>query len=146
MPCSAPRRENRRSRVVFRVAPPADPSASPEVERAWVVIDVVRMSEWIRAWDPAEAERRIEQDLLAILAHEFVAHVGSVAHSRRLADFCDDPTGAETAGELPCSVRTENVVRAELNVNLGLRGADRLPKRESYSLSVMNFARALGDR
>ncbi|MGD8362420.1 MAG: hypothetical protein PVJ04_13420 [Gemmatimonadota bacterium] len=90
-------------------------------------------------------EWRIDQDFLAILAHEFVAHVGSIAATKQLEDFCDDPpTGADFSDsrELACSIRVENQVRRELNRALGLKGDRALPLRTNYSLEVMNFARA----
>jgi hypothetical protein len=100
--------------VVFEMARTgAEGRGQDYVERVWLAIEVDSIERWIRAtgWD--EADARIRADLLATLAHEFVAHVGSIAASRRLADFCDDPHGAE-----------------------------RLPERRSYALDVMNFARA----
>ena len=109
------------------------------VERAWVVIDVDAME--ARIGVGAKARAALEQDLLAALAHEFVAHIGSVARSRSLDDFCDDPTPASQAIDpLGCSIRVENQVRRELNRGLGLRGSERLAERTAYSLDVMNFA------
>jgi hypothetical protein len=104
--------------VVFEMARTgAEGRGQDYVERVWLAIEVDSIERWIRAtgWD--EADARIRADLLATLAHEFVAHVGSIAASRRLADFCDDPHGAE-----------------------------RLPERRSYALDVMNFARAYAHR
>jgi hypothetical protein len=105
---------------------------------------------WIRATGWEDAEARIRADLLATLAHEFVAHVGSIAESRRLADFCDDPPpghGPRTSRhDAAFSIRVENRVRRELNRGLDLRGAARLPERRSYALDVMNFARAYARR
>ena len=134
--------------VVFRVGRRAAdaPSASPVVERAWVAVDVDSVESWIRSTGTHRANARIQQDLLAILAHEFVAHVGSIARTQRLSDFCDDPpAGARARGESgagACSLRVENRVRRELNRGLGLAGPDRLPERRSYALDVMNFSAA----
>lgn len=132
--------------MVFRVAPPPDGApagASPTVERAWVAIDVVRIEGWIRAAGDRRAEALIDQDLLAILAHEFVAHVGSVARTTRLADFCDDPPpGARPGADVACSLRVENRVRRELNEGLRLKGAERLSHRATYALDIMNFEQA----
>jgi hypothetical protein len=130
--------------MVFRVAP-ADEGLG-RVERAWVVIEVDLISRWIQETGDAEAEARIEADLLAILAHELIAHVGSIAATHRLEDFCDDPApgaarSAWSSG-LGCALEMENRVRAELNRGLDLEGAARLPRRTSYALDVMNFARA----
>jgi len=132
--------------MVFRVAP--DPGGLGTVERAWVVIEVDLIARWIHETGDEDAETRIEADLLAILAHELIAHVGSVAETHRLEDFCDDPAPAAIAGRpdwstgLGCSLDIENRVRRELNRGLGLEGAARLPRRTSYALDVMNFARA----
>jgi hypothetical protein len=131
--------------MVFRMAPGND--GVDRVERAWVVVEVDLIARWIRdSGDPA-AEARIEADLLAILAHELIAHVGSIAATHRLDDFCDDPApegtrGAEWSAGLGCSLEIENRVRAELNRGLQLEGAARLPRRTSYALDQMNFARA----
>jgi hypothetical protein len=133
--------------VVFRVdAPPAgahrgDPGT---VDRAWIAVEADSVEAWIRDVTDGDAQRQIQADYMAILAHELVAHVGSVARTRRLADFCDDPppgTGMDRR-ELACSLRTENQVRRELNRSLGLKGTDAFPERRNYSLEVMNFARA----
>ncbi|MBV9772594.1 MAG: hypothetical protein JO040_01505 [Gemmatimonadetes bacterium] len=136
--------------------------AGTAVERAWVAVEVDSVEAWNRRGGGRDADARIEQDLLAILAHEFVAHVGSVAGTRRVADFCDDPTPAQRGrsaralarGEAPpsdgeaasCALRVENRVRRELNRGLDLRGDRALPERESYALDVMNFARARARR
>jgi hypothetical protein len=128
--------------IAFRVAP--DAAGLDRVERAWVVVEVDLIARWIHETGDQEAEARIEADLLAILAHELIAHVGSVATTRRLEDFCDDPVpGARSiAGDPGCSLRMENRIRRELNRGLRLRGAAQLPERRSYALDVMNFARA----
>jgi hypothetical protein len=132
--------------MVFRVAPDAE--GRDRVERAWVVIEVDLIARWIHEADGPEAEEKIEADLLAILAHELIAHVGSVAATRRLEDFCDDPApdgavrAAEWSATLGCALEIENRVRAELNRGLELDGAARLPRRTSYALDVLNFARA----
>jgi hypothetical protein len=134
--------------VVFRVAPPTAAAAQGgpgTVERAWVAVEADSVERWIRAVDGQDAGWRIEEDYLAILAHEFVAHVGSIAASRRLDDFCDDPPPGPSPGapgELACSLRVENRVRRELNQGLGLTGKRKLPERRDYTLQVMNFARA----
>ncbi len=131
--------------MVFRVAGPSPDGgleAMGRVERAWVAVRVDSVAGWIHRAGLADADRLIEDDLLVILAHEFVAHVGSIARSRRLEDFCDDPVLGEGTGELACSLRVENRVRRELNRGLGLTGDRRLPQRRSYALDVMNFARA----
>lgn len=125
--------------VAFRVAGAAEAGTA---ERAWIVVDVDAMAARLGGRGERDAAL-LQQDVLATLAHEFVAHVGSVARTRRMSDFCDDPTPAsQTIDPLGCSVRVENRVRRELNRELGLRGADRLPERDGYSLDVMNFARA----
>ncbi len=134
--------------VVFRVnAPPPDApaQASGMVERAWVAVEADSVELWIREAGGKDTDWRIDQDFLAILAHEFVAHVGSIAATRRLEDFCDDPlSGAGVSGsrEMACSIRVENQVRRELNRALGLKGDRALAVRKNYSLEVMNFARA----
>lgn len=134
--------------AVFRVsAPPPDAPARAlgTVERAWVAVEADSVERWIRKAGGKDVDWRIDQDFLAILAHEFVAHVGSIAATRRLEDFCDDPPfGAEVSGsrETSCSIRVENQVRRELNQTLGLKGDRALPIRTNYSLEVMNFARA----
>jgi hypothetical protein len=115
------------------------------VERAWVAVEADSVELWIRNAGEGDVEWRIDQDFLAILAHEFVAHVGSIAATKQLEDFCDDPpTGADFSDsrELACSIRVENQVRRELNRALGLKGDRALPLRTNYSLEVMNFARA----
>lgn len=142
--------------VVFRVAAPAAAApagASDRVERVWVVVAADSVEQWIRGAGWADASDRIQDDFLAILAHEFVAHVGSIARTGRLDDFCDDPPpgqstadGRAQAGGLACSIRVENQVRRELNRGLGLTGSHRLPERRSYALDVMNFARAYRKR
>ena len=127
--------------MAFRVAPATD--GEDRIERAWVVVEVELISRWIRESGDPDAEARIEADLLAILAHELIGHVGSVAASRRLEDFCDDPApGARGSSRLGCSLEIENRVRRELNRGLKLQGAARLPERRSYALDVMNFTRA----
>lgn len=134
--------------VVFRVSAPlpdAPAQALGTVDRVWVAIEADSVEVWIRNDGGTDVDWRIHQDFLAILAHEFVAHVGSIAATRRLEDFCDDPlTGAEVADsrEMSCSIRVENQVRRELNQALGLKGDRALPRRTDYSLEVMNFARA----
>jgi hypothetical protein len=133
--------------VVFRVsAPPAGAPAGDlgTVDRAWVAVEADSVEGWIRDVTDADADRLIRQDYLAILAHELVAHVGSVARTRRLADFCDDPPpdAAMNPDAQSCSLRIENQVRRELNRSLDLKGKDKLPQRRNYSLEVMNFARA----
>jgi hypothetical protein len=137
--------------MVFRVAP--DGEGLGRVERAWVVIEVELIARLIHESGDAEAEQRIDADLLAILAHELIAHVGSIAATHRLEDFCDDPTPdasrSEWSSGLGCALEVENRVRRELNRGLDLEGAARLPRRTSYALDVMNFARAgrsLGER
>ena len=126
--------------MAVRVAPAAN--GEHLVERVWIAIDVQEMADRIARVAPARADAMLEADLLVTLAHEFVAHVGSIARSRRPDDFCEDPTPAsQSIDALGCSVRVENRVRRELNRGLGLRGPDRLPERLSYSLEVMNFAR-----
>jgi hypothetical protein len=130
--------------------------AEARVERVWIAVEVDSVEAWIRRASRGNAELRIRQDLLAILAHEFVAHVGSIAATRRVEDLCDDPTAeqrrrsalARARGEAPpldgelaaCSLRMENRVRRELNASLGWRGTRALPPRHSYSLDVMHFA------
>ncbi len=137
--------------VVFRMAPPAPGApvgSSDEVKRAWVVVEADSVTRWIREADGPRATELIQNDLLAILAHEFVAHVGSIARTRRLADFCDDPPPSASlpqagpAPDLACSLRVENQVRRELNRGLRLEGPHRLPERKSYALDVMHFGRA----
>ena len=134
---SAPGRTESPARVVFRL------DREGAIERAWIAVDVDAMDRLEqRAWS-GEARERLDDDLLATLAHEFVAHVGSVARTRRVADFCDDPPAGDHADEaLACSLRVENRVRAELNEGLGLTGQRRFPRRDSYSFDVMNFSRA----
>ena len=105
------------------------------------------MERWIEDSGAPNAQEHIRDDFLAILAHEFVAHVGSLARSKRIEDFCDDPPpsadgSARSAGDLACSLRVENQVRRELNSGLGLEGSHRLPERRSYALDVMYFAKA----
>jgi hypothetical protein len=115
------------------------------VERAWVAVEADSIELWIRNAGGKDVDWRIDQDFLAVLAHEFVAHVGSIAATRRVEDFCDDPlTDAELSDspEMACSIRVENQVRRELNQALGLKGDRALPIRTDYSLEVMNFARA----
>ena len=63
-----------------------------------------------------------------IIAHKLIAHVGSVAETHRMEDFCDDPS-AEATGRRPdwstglgCSLETENRIRRELNRGLALEG------------------------
>lgn len=127
--------------VVFRVAP------RERVERAWVVVDVDRIDAAIRARRAQDADALVESVLTVALAHELVAHVGSVARSRSLADFCDDPApGTGRRDAQACSLQVENRVRRELNRSLGLKGARRLPERQSYALDVMNFAWADASR
>ena len=134
--------------VVFRVsAPPPDAPAQAlgTVERAWVAVEADSIELWIRNAGGKDVDWRIDQDFLAVLAHEFVAHVGSIAATRRVEDFCDDPlTDAELSDspEMACAIRVENQVRRELNQALGLKGDRALPIRTDYSLEVMNFARA----
>jgi hypothetical protein len=145
--------------VVFRAASSGGGPRSAVVERAWIAVEVDSVEAWVRRAGYRDAEERIHHDLLAILAHEFVAHVGSVAGTRRMADLCDDPTPAQrrrsgearARGEAPpldgemasCALRVENRVRREVNRALGLRAHRALPPRYSYSLESMNFARAL---
>jgi hypothetical protein len=133
--------------VVFRVsAPPANAPAGAvgTVDRVWVSVEADSVEEWIRGVTDGAANRLIRQDYLAILAHELVAHVGSIARTRKLADFCDDPPPSESMDPRAqsCSLRVENQVRKELNHSLGLKGSDKFPERKNYSLEVMNFARA----
>lgn len=147
--------------VVFRASGPAPIQGQPDggtVERVWLAIEIDSVEAWIRNAYRRDSQSRIEQDLLAILAHEFVAHVGSVAATRRMQDFCDDPTPEQRReaarplswGEPPplnhpstaCSLRVENRVRREINRALELRGNQALPVRRSYTLEVMHFARA----
>jgi len=134
--------------VVFRVAAPAAdaPEGTPGmVERAWVAVEADSVEDWIRDAHGEDAQWRVDEDFLAILAHEFVAHVGSIAGSRRLDDFCDDPpTGQDAIGAqaLACSIQVENTVRRELNGALGLRGDRKLPQRANYTLETMQFAQA----
>ncbi|MCG6956806.1 MAG: hypothetical protein LJF04_12525 [Gemmatimonadetes bacterium] len=133
--------------VVFRVsAPPADAPAGDigTVDRAWISVEADSVESWIRSTTDVDADRLIQHDYLAILAHELVAHVGSIARTRRLADFCDDPPPSESMDPRAqsCSLRVENQVRKELNRSLGLKGSDKFPMRKNYSLEVMNFARA----
>jgi hypothetical protein len=133
--------------VVFRVsAPQADAPTGDvgTVDRAWVAVEADSVERWIRSTTDVDADRLIQRDYLAILAHELVAHVGSIAGTRNLADFCDDPPPSESMDPRAksCSLRVENQVRQELNRSLGLRGSDKFPMRKNYSLEVMNFARA----
>jgi hypothetical protein len=110
-----------------------------------VAIEADSVELWIRKAGGKDVDWRIDQDFLAILAHEFVAHVGSIAATRRLEDFCDDPlsdTQVSDPREMACSIRVENQVRRELNQALGLEGDRALAIRTNYSLEVMNFARA----
>jgi hypothetical protein len=145
--------------VIFRAAGAArDGSPAGAVRRVWVAVEVDSVEAWIRVAGHRDAETRIHHDLLAILAHEFVAHVGSVAATRRMESLCDDPSPqqqrrsaeARSRGERPplngemaaCSLRVENRVRSELNRALRLRGSQALPPRYSYTLEVMHFERA----
>jgi hypothetical protein len=73
-------------------------------------------------------------DVDAILAHELIAHVGSLALSRRYADFCADPDAAALASgaesvQQACSLREENRVRKDLG----------LPLRSRYDGSGLNL-------
>jgi hypothetical protein len=131
--------------VVFRVAAPppgADAGDLGLVERVWIAVEADSVEAWIRAAGWADADERIQDDYLAILAHEFAAHVGSIAKTRRLADFCDDPAPGAAPGTDACSIRVENQIRRELNWGLGLMGPRRLLPRRSYALDIMHFARA----
>lgn len=111
------------------------------IDRAWIVIDVDRIQALIRARDVPDADARLEDDLTIALGHELVAHVGSVAVTRRVEDFCDDPAPGGGAGAASaCSIRVENVVRRELNRSFALHGSRRYVERTSYALEVMNFA------
>ena len=132
------------------------------VERVWVAVEVDSIEAWIRRSGAPEQEAAIQQDLLVALAHEFVAHVGSIARRRRVEDLCDDPSpeqrrisarAAARAGPPPtngeaaaCALRVENRVRRELNRSLGLRGKQALAPRRSYSLEAMRFAAAFEKR
>ena len=138
---SEPGRTESPARVVFRLG------HDGTVERAWIAVDVDAMDRLERKGWSEEARERLDDDLLATLAHEFVAHVGSVARTRRIADFCDDPPVGDHAEEaFACSLRVENRVRSELNKGLGLTGPRRLPRRYSYSFDVMNFSRGWVER
>jgi hypothetical protein len=130
--------------VAFRVAMPEPGTAESlaRIERAWVVVDVDLIEALIRATGGSDVEARLEDDLVVALGHELVAHVGSVARTRRVEDFCDDPPpGVGAQGRFACSLRVENVVRRELNESFQRKGARRLPERRTYALEVMNFAR-----
>lgn len=127
--------------VAIRVAVP-EVGGLGTIERVWVVVDADRIAQMIHEQNRPRADDRIEDDLTIALAHELVAHVGSVAGSRRVEDFCDDPVpGSGAEGRLACSLQVENAVRRELNQSLGLRGARRYVDRSSYALDAMNFAR-----
>jgi hypothetical protein len=85
--------------VVFRVsAPPpgAPPQALGIVERAWMAVETDSVELWIRNTGGKDVEWRIDRDFLAILAHEFVAHVGSIAATRRLASISTVLAAANT--------------------------------------------------
>jgi hypothetical protein len=128
------------------------------IERVWLAIEADSVESWIRNGSGSGADERIRHDYLAILAHEFVAHVGSVAATRRIADLCDDPTSeqrsrsaaAAARGEVEppdgdgsaCSLQVENRVRSEVNTALAERGGALLPIRRSYALDTLNFERA----
>ena len=138
---SEPGRRESPARVVFRL------DHDGTVERAWIAVDVDAMERLERRGRSDEARERLDDDLLATLAHEFVAHVGSVALTRSMADFCDDPpVGHHTHEAFACSLRVENRVRSELNRALGLTGPRRLPRRDNYSFDVMNFSRGWAER
>jgi hypothetical protein len=140
--------------VVFRTA--VDGEDRGFVEEAWVVVEIDRIGAALGGASDSRGRARLDRDLLAVLAHEFVAHVGSVAETRRIEDLCDDPTpeqrrrsrDARSRGEPPplngemasCALRVENRVRSELNRALALRGARAFPPRQSYGLDVMHFA------
>jgi hypothetical protein len=110
------------------------------VERAWILIDVEGIERLIRAQGRPDSEARIQNDLTIALGHELVGHVGSIARTKDLDDFCDDPSpAASRLMPLGCSIRVENKVRRELNDNLHLQGARRFQERRSYGLEVMNF-------
>lgn len=131
--------------VVFRVgepAPGARPGSIGMVERVWIAVEIDSVESWIHAAGWSDAAERIDNDLVAILAHEFVAHVGSISRSKDLADFCDDPLPYGDPDALACSIQVENQVRHELNRGLDLSGSHRLPERRTYALDVMNFAQA----
>lgn len=128
--------------VAIRVLVPEEGGLGT-IERVWVVVDADRIAQMIRDQNRPHADARIEDDLTIALAHELVAHVGSVARSRRVEDFCDDPApGSGAEGRLACSLQVENAVRRELNQSLGLHGFRRYVDRSSYALDAMNFAGA----
>jgi hypothetical protein len=163
---SGPLHESPVASVMFRAAGAsghgAEHAPAGLVERVWIAVEVDSVEAWIRGSGQRDADVRIQHDLLAILAHEFVAHVGSVAGTRRMEDLCDDPSPeqrrrsaeARARGEMPpldgemasCALRVENRVRGEVNRSLRLRGSRALPPRYGYSLEVMHFARVRASR
>lgn len=134
--------------TVLSLAPRRSDGTLGAVERAWVAIDVDAVEAWIHESGVDAPGARVQEDLMVILAHELVAHVGSVAATRRIEDFCDDPGPdwrrgpEEPSAPLACSLIVENRVRRELNQSLGLEGPARFAERTSYALDVMNFERA----
>ncbi len=95
--------------VVFRVAPPPSAAGGKKggedvVERVWLAVEVDSIERWIRATGWSDAEDRIQADLLATLAHEFVAHVGSIAGTRDVF-----PTSAMTRRRRRTAARASQV-------------------------------------
>ncbi len=143
--------------VMFRAIESED-EESHRVARVWLAIEADTVESWIRQARFLDEELRIHQDFLAILAHEFVAHIGSIAATRKMGDLCDDPTpeqrlrsaaalargGPEPAdGDLSaCALQVENQVRREINGVLTPRGIRLLPMRNNYSLEALNFEQA----
>src|SRR5690606_24081459 len=101
------------------------------VARVWLAIEADTVESWIRQAGFPDVEQRVHQDYLAILAHELVAHIGSIALSRQMGDLCDDPTPEQRArsaaalsrgdpepvdgDSAACALQVENQVRREIN-------------------------------
>lgn len=144
--------------VMFRTMSTEEEDDPERVVHVWLAIEADTVESWIRQAGGSDVDRRIHQDFLAILAHEFVAHIGSIAESRRMEDLCDDPTAEQRSRSAEalargdpepvdgdasaCALRVENRVREEINDVLSVRGIPLLPVRVNYSLEALHFEQA----
>jgi hypothetical protein len=112
---------------------------SGRIERAMVILDLDALD---GAYEHAGAPpHEREDDLDALLGHELISHVGSIAKSRDLADMCEDPPPREillNGGGAACALQEDNRIRGELG--------SRLPERTDYFGAGLHAERYLAEK
>lgn len=112
--------------VLAEVAPL--PHADSRVDVVLVVINLSLLEESHRKAQSVLSE--FEADLDRILVHEIYSHAVPYLLAGHLSGRCPDPVAGERAVDA-CSIRRENLVRAELG----------LGRRTSYGLDDLNLTR-----